>query len=182
MPLSTRYIRLNLEQKEFVLQRLAREHSPSIVVAELQQEYGITITRQAVDSYKKRFPEIVQAKRKSFLESMSGIPLFEKAERITELQKLYDDLIKISAGIRTKEIIETLQGLIAQIQKEVEPLKISGEGFANSSPVFIIQSNGHEPKTEDKSQDISKRFRLEPISVSGDGLGMGDRKNDVRDS
>jgi uncharacterized protein (DUF433 family) len=39
--------------------------------------------------------------------------------------------------------------------------KIEGEGFASSAPIFIIQSNHNQPKTEDKPQDVSKRFCLE---------------------
>jgi len=59
--------------------------------------------------------------------------------------------------------------------------KIEGEGFA-SGPIFIIQSNGDKSKTEDKPQNLSKRFRFEPRPLSGDGLGVGDGQDDVRDS
>jgi len=38
--------------------------------------------------------------------------------------------------------------------------KVEGEGIGGS-PVFIIQTNHNQPKTEDKPQDVSKRFRLE---------------------
>jgi hypothetical protein len=188
MPDELRKAKLNREQKDFVLQMLAREHHPQVIVEELKQQYSITVSNANICAYRKKFVEILKEKRRMFLESMGGVPLFEKAERLAELQKMYDYLVKQCNGNYSLEVrdkqsyVEILQGLIEQIQKEVEPLKIQGEGFANNSPVFIIQSNGHEPKTADKSQDISKRFRFEPSTLSGNGLGLGDRKNNVRDS
>lgn len=142
MAISNRTKKLTKEERDFVIQQLARNHTPTLIVAELQDEFGKTVTPQNIQQYKKRNPELIAETRRVFLASMQDIPLYEKAERIAELQKMYDDFVKLSAGLRTAEVIDVLSGLIAQIQKEVEPIKIKGEGFESNSTTNIFTFGG----------------------------------------
>lgn len=165
MPDALRRPKLNREQKDFVLMCIAREHSPSVVVSELQTEYGVTVTRQNIEAYKKKFKELIAEKRRMFLASMDKIPLFEKAERIWAYQKLYDDFLKVSAGIRTPEVIDVLSGLIEKIRREVEPIKIKGEGFESSNITNVINvkelddflGGVHNGDVINRAEDIKRR-------------------------
>jgi len=125
MTIINRCPKLNKDEKDFVLKQHARNHSPSLIVSELQSEFGKTITYQAVQGYRKRNPELIIEKRKIFLVSMDGIPLFEKAERITELQHFFDSFKKKCAGNFGAEEIGVLKGIIEQVRKELEGIKDS---------------------------------------------------------
>lgn len=74
---------------------------------------------------------------------------------------------KFGADVARKAAVDLLE------MAEVKVQKVEGEGIANNGPIFIIQSNGNHRETKDKPQDVSKRFRFEPISISGDGGGVG---------
>lgn len=138
MPDELRKYRLGQANRDFILERLARNHRPQRIVNDLQLERGVTTTRQNVGSYKKRNPEIIQTLREQFIKSLGSNSLIEKAERITELEKMYDKFLENCGGSYSKENIEVLQSLIAQIHKEVEPLKIKGEGFESNSTTNIF--------------------------------------------
>jgi hypothetical protein len=152
-------------EKDFVLESLARNHRPQRIANDLQIEYGVTTTRQNIMSYKKRNPEIIQTLRTKFIESLGGCALIEKAERIAELEKMYEKFLENCSGCYSKENIEVLQGLIAQIQKEVEPLKIKGEGFENINTTNIINVKDlndflggvHNGDIVNRAEDIKRR-------------------------
>lgn len=157
---TARGYKLTKEQKDFVLMQIAREHSPSVVVSELQSEYGVTVTRQNIEGYKKKHPALIAEKRRMFLASMSNIPLFEKAERIAELQRLYDGFVRMSAGLMSPETIKTLTGIIAQIQKEVEPIKIEGEGFGSNTNIYNLGAGISPEFREIESRKLKATIKL----------------------
>lgn len=157
MPDDSRKARLKQSDKDFILERLARNHRPQRIAQDLQLERGVITTRQNIQGHKTRNPEIIQTLREQFIKSLGSNSLTEKAERVTELQRLYDRFLDNCGDSFSKENIEVLQSLIAQIQKEVEPLKIQGEGFGNSS-ILIIRANGDNAKAEDKTKDVSRRL------------------------
>ena len=142
MPDELRRARLKQSDKDFILERLARNHRPQRIVDDLQLECGVTTTRQNVQGHKKRNPEIIQTLREQFIKSLGSNSLIEKAERITELQKMYDRFLDNCGDNYSKENIEVLQSLIAQIHKEVEPIKIKGEGFESNNTTNIFQFGG----------------------------------------
>jgi len=160
MPDKLRRYRLSQANRDFILERLARNHRPQRIVNDLQLECGVTTSRQNVASYKKRNPEIIQTLREQFIKSLGSNSLIEKAERITELEKMYERFLENCGGNYSKENIEVLQGLISQIQKEVEPLKIKGEGFESNSTTNIFSFGGEFSK-ELRQLDIAelKSFR-----------------------
>jgi len=142
MPDALRKYRLAQADRDFILERLARNHRPQRVVNDLQLERGKVTTRQNVQGYQRRNPEIIQTLREQFIKSLGSNSLIEKAERITELEKMYEKFLETCAGDYSKENIEVLQSLIAQIHKEVEPIKIKGEGFESNSTTNIFTFGG----------------------------------------
>ncbi len=90
--------KLSVEVQTFVVQSLACFDSPSVVVAAVKQEYGETITRQAVEGYdpNKRAGRALAAKwralfdetRKAFLEDTSKIAISHRAVRLRALQRM----------------------------------------------------------------------------------------------
>jgi len=142
MPDELRKPYLKQADRDFILEGLARNHRPQRIVNDLQLERGVTTTRQNVIGYSKRNPEIIQTLRSKFIDSLGNCALIEKAERIAELEKMYEKFLQNCAGNYSKENIEVLQGLIVQIQKEVEPLKIKGEGFESKNTTNVFTFGG----------------------------------------
>lgn len=90
--------KLSIEVQTFVVQSLACFDSPSVVVAAVKQEYGETITRQAVEGYdpnKKaganladKWRQLFEETRKAFLEDTSKIAISHRAVRLRALQRM----------------------------------------------------------------------------------------------
>jgi hypothetical protein len=90
--------KLSVEVQTFVVQSLACFDSPSVVVAAVKQEYGETITRQAVENYdpnKKaganlagKWRQLFAETRKTFLEDTAGIAISHRAVRLRALQRM----------------------------------------------------------------------------------------------
>lgn len=87
--------------KMFIVQSLACFETPQQVVEAVKQEYGIEITRQQVALYdptkvagrnlSKKLKKLFESTRKNFRENVEDIPIANKAFRLRELQKMYDD-------------------------------------------------------------------------------------------
>ncbi|MBN9335058.1 DUF2280 domain-containing protein [Devosia sp.] len=90
--------KLSEEVKTFVVQSLACFDSPSVVVAAVKQEYGETITRQAVEGYDPnkragsnladKWRQVFEETRKTFLEDTSKIAISHRAVRLRALQRM----------------------------------------------------------------------------------------------
>jgi len=68
--------------------------------------------------------------------------------------KIVSEVFKFGADVARKAAVDLLEMAEVKVNKE------EGVGFGNN-PIFIIQTNGDQPKTQNKPQDFSKRFRLE---------------------
>ena len=87
--------------KMFIVQSLACFETPQQVVEAVKQEYKIEITRQQVALYdptkvagrnlSKKLKDLFDKSRKDFRKNIEDIAIANKAFRLNELQKMYDD-------------------------------------------------------------------------------------------
>jgi len=86
--------------KTFIVQSLACFDTPSVVAAALQAEYGVTISRQAIEGYDptkaagarvaNRWKEVFDATREAYLVDLAKIGISHKAVRLRVLQRMVD--------------------------------------------------------------------------------------------
>lgn len=85
--------------QRFIVQQLACFESPSEVVAAVKEEYGVTITRQAVEHYDptkggegkglaKEHEELFNATRESFISKIDTLAISHKAYRLNQLEHI----------------------------------------------------------------------------------------------
>lgn len=90
--------KLNNEVRTFIVQALACYDGPSAVVKAVQDEFGITITRQSVETYDPnkragrglaaKWRAIFEETRAAFLEDTSKIGISHRAVRLRALQRM----------------------------------------------------------------------------------------------
>lgn len=90
--------KLNNEIRTFIVQSLACFDGPSTVVKAVQDEFGITITRQSVETYDPnkragrglaaKWRAIFEETRAAFLENTSRIGISHRAVRLRALQRM----------------------------------------------------------------------------------------------
>lgn len=90
--------KLSQAARTFVVQRLACFDSPSIVVAAVKKEFGIEITRQAVEAFDptKRagkdlaamWRALFEETRKTFLEDTAAIGISHRSVRLRSLDRM----------------------------------------------------------------------------------------------
>lgn len=120
--------KLSNEQQTYVVQALACFDSPSVVVAAIKKDYGVTLTPQAVEGYdpnKKagakladRWRALFAETRKAFLEDTSQIAISHRAVRLRSLQRMAEKA-------ETSGNIVLAASLMEQAAKEV------GDAFTN---------------------------------------------------
>ncbi|MFW3962344.1 DUF2280 domain-containing protein [Acinetobacter radioresistens] len=87
--------------KIFIVQSLACFETPQQVVDAVKQDFNIEITRQQVALYdptkvagrnlSKKLKDLFERTRKDFRENIEDIAIANKAFRLRELQKMYED-------------------------------------------------------------------------------------------
>ena len=87
--------------KMFIVQSLACFETPQQVADAVMQRYGIEIDRRQCENYdptkfagrnlSKKLKELFERSRKEFRENIEDIAIANKAFRLNELQKMYDD-------------------------------------------------------------------------------------------
>ena len=87
--------------KIFIVQSLACFETPQQVVDTVKQDFNIEITRQQVALYdptkvagrnlSKKLKDLFERTRKDFRENIEDIAIANKAFRLRELQKMYED-------------------------------------------------------------------------------------------
>jgi hypothetical protein len=108
--------KLTDEQKTFVVQRLACFDSPALVVRALKEEFGATLTAQAVECYDptkragrnlaKRWKTIFEVTRNRFLADTASIGVAHPAVRLARLQRLADRAESAGAIKLAAELLE----------------------------------------------------------------------------
>lgn len=130
---------LKPEVKAFIIQMLACYDTPSQVVEAVQKDFGITITRQQVETHDptkvsgktlaKKWVDMFNTTRDRFLNEISDIPIANKAYRLRVLQRMS------TTAENMKNIGMTAQ-LLEQAAKEV------GEAYSNKQKVEHTSPDG----------------------------------------
>lgn len=108
--------KLNNDVKTFIVQALACFDSPLTVAKAVKEELGIDVSRQLVESHDptkaagadvaKRWKELFEATRKTFLEDTSTIGISHRSVRIRSLQR-YAALAEKQGNVRlAAELLE----------------------------------------------------------------------------
>ncbi len=92
--------KLTREQQTYVVQALACFDTPSVVVASVKKDFGVTLSPQLVETYdptKKagrnvaaRWRALFEETRKTFLEDTASIAISHRAVRLRALQRMAD--------------------------------------------------------------------------------------------
>ena len=142
--------------KIFIVQSLACFDTPQQVVDAVRQEFRVEIERQQVASYdptkatcrnmSKKLKDLFHKTRSDFKTNVFGIPLANKAVRLSELQKIYDDP-KMNRVLKLKlirQFKDEMQGYEIQLldiqlkQLEIDKIKNGdGEGADDPTPVKV---------------------------------------------
>lgn len=92
--------KLTREQQTYVVQALACFDTPSVVVASIKKDFGVTLSPQLVETYdptKKagrnvaaRWKALFEETRKTFLQDTASIAISHRAVRLRALQRMAD--------------------------------------------------------------------------------------------
>ncbi|XZV00552.1 DUF2280 domain-containing protein [Acinetobacter baumannii] len=140
--------------KIFIVQSLACFDTPQQVADAVKQEFGVEILRQQVAAYdptkpagknlSKKLTTLFKKTRADFQKNVYDIPLANKAFRLKELQKIYEDWKNnrlMKQGV-IKQVREEMQGYDLMLlnlelkQLEIEKLR-EGEGDEDPTPVKV---------------------------------------------
>src|SRR5690554_981348 len=122
---------LKNEHKEFIIRRIACYSSPSEVITELEEVYGVTgLEPNQIAYYNpdvrtgiklgKQWKGLHAEYRRQFLEGIIDIPIAHKRYRLQQLQKSHDRLRRLHNETGANAILKQAQEEMAEI-KEVEP-------------------------------------------------------------
>ena len=130
---------LKPEVKAYIIQMLACYDTPSQVVEAVQKDFGITITRQQVETHDptkvsgktlaKKWVDLFNLTRDRFLNEISDIPIANKAYRLRVLQRMS------TTAEGMKNLGMTAQ-LLEQAAKEV------GDAYSNKQKVELTGKDG----------------------------------------
>lgn len=168
--------------KIFIVQSLACFETPQQVADAVKQEYGVEVDRRQCESYdptkysgrnlSKKLKDLFERTRKDFRENIEDIPIANKAFRIKELQKMYEDSSR-SKRIRQnllKQVRDEMHGHGEQLlniqlkQLEIERIKTGdGDGADDPTPVKVTiqvvdaskDDAEYQPDTECASGEVS---------------------------
>lgn len=146
------------EVKAFIVQSLACFDTPSQVVELVKKEFGLSITRQQVESHDptkangrglaQKWVELFHETRKRFQTELSDIPIANKAYRLRVLDRMATKAETMKNLALTAEIIE-------QAAKECGDAYTNKHKFEHSGP------NGGAIQTITMSKEEYKSARQE---------------------
>ena len=146
------------EVKAFIVQSLACFDTPSQVVESVKKEFGLSITRQQVESHDptkangkglaQKWVDMFNATRERFQSEISDIPIANKAYRLRVLDRMATSAERMKNLALTAEIIE-------QAAKECGDAYTNRHKFEHSGP------NGGAIQTITMSKDEYKSARQE---------------------
>lgn len=148
------------EVKAFIVQSLACFDTPSQVVEAVKKEFGLTITRQQVESHDptkangkglaQKWVDIFNVTRDRFQNEISDIPIANKAYRLRAL----DRMATKTEGMKNFALASQL---IEQAAKEVGDAYTNKHKFEHSGP------NGGAIETVTMNKDDYKAARREML-------------------
>ena len=140
--------------KIFIVQSLACFETPQQVADAVREKYGIEIDRQQVASYdptkatcrgiSKALKKIFDETRQAFRENIDDIAIANKAFRLRELQKMYDDSGRNKRAKQNllKQAFQETDGRVTKQEitgANGEPLKTETTTTVDASPELIKQ-------------------------------------------
>ena len=148
------------EVKAFIVQSLACFDTPSQVVEAVKKEFGLTITRQQVESHDptkangkglaQKWVDMFNGTRERFQNEISDIPIANKAYRLRAL----DRMATKTEGMKNFALASQL---IEQAAKEVGDAYTNKHKFEHSGP------NGGAIETVTMNKDEYKAARREML-------------------
>jgi hypothetical protein len=130
---------LQNEVKAFIVQALACFDTPSQVAELVQKEFGLTITRQQVESHDptktsgkclaKRWVTLFEDTRKRFREDTADIPIANRAFRLRALGRM-------------AERAESIKNLALAAQLMEQAAKETGGAYTNKQQVDLSSTDG----------------------------------------
>ena len=89
---------MNDEIRTYIVQCVACFDTPTVVVGQVKEEFGVTVTPQAVQAYdptkyagkglSKKWKALFEETRKAFLDDVAQIPIANRSSRLRTLQRL----------------------------------------------------------------------------------------------
>lgn len=141
---------LQNEVKAFIVQALACFDTPSQVVESVQKEYGVTITRQQVETHDptktsgkclaKRWVTLFEDTRKRFRDDTADIPIANRAFRLRALGRM-------------AERAESVKNLALAAQLLEQAAKEAGGTYTNKQQVDLSSTDGTMTPAKDRPID-----------------------------
>ncbi len=130
--------------KIFIVQYLACFETPQQVVDTVKQDFNIEITRQQVALYdptkvagrnlSKKLKDLFERTRKDFRENIEDIAIANKAFRLRELQKMYEDSGR-NKRVKQNLLKQAFQETDGRITKT--DITTNGESLNTAKPTVI---------------------------------------------
>jgi hypothetical protein len=153
----------------FIVERLAVFDSPQTVAAAVKNEFGLVISRQAVEAYdptrkagqrlSPKLREHFYRTRQKFRRDIDDIPLASKAARLAALSRMAERFEEMGNYLGAAALIE-------QAAKEVGGVYVGRAGGVEGS---AQQSGSAEPRYlgADRLNEIAARFAKRLMVVEG---------------
>lgn len=129
--------------KMFIVQSLACFETPQQVADAVMQRYGIEIDRRQCENYdptkfagrnlSKKLKDLFDKSRKDFRKNIEDIAIANKAFRLNELQKMYDD-----SGKNKRAKQNLLKQAFQETDGRVTKQEITGK---DGKPIETVNSN-----------------------------------------
>ena len=115
--------KLNHEQQEFVIERLADFIPYPEILKEIWDNWGIKLAEQAIGYYKSTKKREISKKREDLNKYLDNIPIANKSIRLKRLNRRFDQL----QGGSPRDVTKLELELIEQARKEREGIKVGLE-------------------------------------------------------
>lgn len=141
------------EVKAFIVQSLACFDTPSQVVDAVKKEFGITVTRQQVESHDptkangkglaQKWVEMFNDTRERFQKEISDIPIANKAYRLRALNRMANNTETMRNYALTAQLMEQAAKEVGDAYTNKQKVEHSG-GVAVSSVASVMDEIGDE--------------------------------------
>lgn len=161
MPDASRRQKLNEIQRGFVKRCLASGFGPCVTAEFVKDEFGVEISPQNVDYYRRQYTDEIAALREQLSRDILAIPFANKLNRVALLDKLVGKHLK---SRRWTELRAVLKELREEVDAVTVPDDQADSSFidalsATATQVWTGQANGEDPgdrtdSGEDQADDI----------------------------
>ncbi|AEA70192.1 Putative phage protein [Pseudomonas brassicacearum subsp. brassicacearum NFM421] len=149
---------LQNDVKAFIVQALACFDTPSQVVEAVQKEYGVSVTRQQVETHDptktsgkglaKRWVTMFEDTRKRFREETSDIPIANRAFRLRTLGRMAEKAENMKNMALTAQLLEQAAKEVGDVfvNRRLEPIKPPGsEAGVEPAAEYVLRPDEDVP-------------------------------------